>query len=256
MTRSWSMPTGSLDRWPEDYERGRPGWPPGAVELVGLPESATVLDVGAGTGKLTWLLVSRFARVLAVEPAEEMGRLLVTNCPEAELLVGSAEQLALADACVDAVFAAEAFHKFDDERALGEFARVLRPRGTLVLMWNVPAGPTKPPIAAAEELLSARGPARGEVGYDPLDLCSTRFESGEWRRAFVESPFEELREARVLHTQTVDREGLVAFFASMGWIGDLPDAERLPLLDEVRSQLDADEYRRPWATRVYWTRLV
>jgi hypothetical protein len=139
------------------------------------------------------------------------------------------------------VFAAEAFHRFDDALTFAEFARVLRPRGTLVLMWNVPAGATKPSIAAAEELLSARGPARGEVGYDPLDLCSTRFESGEWRRAFAASPFGELREARVLHTQTVDRDGLVAFFASMGWIGDLPDA---------------DEYRRPWEMRVYWTRLV
>jgi ubiquinone/menaquinone biosynthesis C-methylase UbiE len=107
-----------------------------------------VLEVGAGTAKLTRLLIPRFDRVLAVEPAEEMRRLLVATCPEAELLVGSAEQLALADACVDAVFAAEAFHKFDDAHALAEFARVLRPRGTLVLMWNVPAGPTKPSIAA------------------------------------------------------------------------------------------------------------
>jgi SAM-dependent methyltransferase len=256
MTTSWSMPIGSLDLWPDDYERGRPGWPPRALEHAELPAGATVLEVGAGTGKLTRLLIRRFERVFAVEPAEEMRRLLVANCPEAEVVAGSAEEIALADACVDAVFAAEAFHKFDDALAVAEFARVLRPRGTLVLMWNVPAGPTKPSIAAAEELLSARGPARGEVGYDPLDLCSTRFESGEWRRAFAESPFEELRDARVLHTQTVDPDGLVAFFASMGWIGDLPDAERLPLLDEVRSLLAADEYRRPWKTRVYWARLV
>jgi hypothetical protein len=126
----------------------------------------------------------------------------------------------------------------------------------LVLMWNLPAGPTDPSIAAVEELLSSRGPSRSEVGYDPLDLCSTRFESGEWRRAFGESPFEDLQEAHLPNAQTLDRDGLVAFFASMGWIGDLPDTERLPLLDEVRSLLDADEYRRPWETRVYWTRLV
>jgi SAM-dependent methyltransferase len=248
------MPTGSLDRWPDDYDRGRPGWPPRALEHAEV-SGATVLEVGAGTGKLTRLLIRRFERVLAVEPADEMRRLLVPNCPEAEVVAGSAEEIALADACVDAVFAAEAFHKFDDALAVAEFARVLRPRGTLVLMWNVPAGPTKPSIAAAEELLSARGPARSDVGYDPLDLCSTRFESGEWRRAFAGSPFGKL-EGRVLHTQTVDRDGLVAFFASMGWIGDLPDADRLPLLDEMRSLLDADEYRRPWETRVYWTWLV
>ena len=54
--------------------------------------------------------------------------------------------------------------------------------------------------------------------------------------------------------QTLDRDGLVAFFASMGWIADLPDADRLPLLDEVRSLLDSAEYLRPWETHVYWTR--
>jgi SAM-dependent methyltransferase len=250
------MPTGSLDRWPEDYERGRPGWPPEALGVPGLPSSATVLELGAGTGKLTRLLVSRFHRVIAIEPAGEMRRLLVAFCPEAEVLAGSAEQIPLADASADAVFAAEAFHKFDDERALAEFARVLRPRGALVLMWNLPAGPTEPSIEAVGELLHARGPERSEVGYDPLDLSSTRFESGAWRRAFAESPYEELHEARLPNPQLVDREGLVSFFASMGWIGDLPDAERLPLLDAVRSLLEAGEYRRQWETRVYWTRRV
>jgi hypothetical protein len=97
---------------------------------------------------------------------------------------------------------------------------VLRPTGVLVLMWNVPAGPTEPSIAAAEELLGNRGPRRGEVGYDPLDLCSPRFESGDWRRAFAESPFGELQEAHLPNPQTIDREGLVAFFGSMGWIAD------------------------------------
>jgi SAM-dependent methyltransferase len=194
--------------------------------------------------------------VTAVEPAEEMQRLLVARCPDAQVLVATAEELPLAAASVDAVFVAEAFHKFDDARALAEFARVLRPRGALVLLWNVPAGPTEPSIEAAEELLGERGPDRSEVGYDPLDLCSTRFESGAWRRAFAESPFEELQETHLSNPQTVDREGMVAFFASMGWIGDLPDADRLPLLDEVRSLLDADEYRRQWETYVHWTRLA
>jgi len=73
---TWSMPAGSLDRWPEDYERGRPGWPPEVVDVPGLPRSATALDLGAGTGKLTRLLVSTFDRVVAVEPAEAMRRLL------------------------------------------------------------------------------------------------------------------------------------------------------------------------------------
>jgi SAM-dependent methyltransferase len=250
------MPVGSLDRWPEDYERGRPGWPPEVVDVPGLPPTATVLELGAGTGKLTRLLVSTFGRVIAVEPAEAMRRLLVTHCPEAEALAGSAEEIAVEDASVDAVFAAEAFHRFDGERALAEIARVLRPRGVLVLLWNLPAGPTEPSIAAAERFLQKRAPGdRAELGYDPVDLNTTRYESGAWREPFAASPFEELQEARLSNPQTVDRDGLVAFFASMGWIGDLPDAERLPLLDAVRSLLGAGEYRRQWATNVHWTRL-
>lgn len=251
------MPAGSLDRWPEDYERGRPGWPPEVVDVPGLPPSATVLELGAGTGKLTRLLVSTFARVVAVEPAEAMRRLLASLCPEAEVLAGTAEEIPLASASVDAVFAAEAFHRFDGERALAEIARVLRPGGVLVLLWNLPAGPTEPSIAAAERFLLDRAPGdRAELGYDPVDLDTTRYESGAWREPFAESPFEQLREARLPNPQTIDREGLVAFFASMGWIGDLPDEERLPLLDEVRSRLADTDHVRQWETHVHWTRLA
>jgi len=250
------MPAGSFDRWPEDYERGRPGWPPEVVDVPGLPSAATVLELGAGTGKLTRLLVSTFGRVVAVEPAEAMRRLLVARCLEAEVLAGSGEEIPLVDASFDAAFAAEAFHWFDGERALTEIARVLRPRGALVAMWNLPAGPTEPSIAAVEQFLNERVPNRDELGYDPLDLNASRYASGEWRRALAASPFEEIQEARLPNPQTVDRDGLVAFFASMGWIADLPEADRLPLLDEVRSLLPAAEYRRLWETHVYWTRLA
>jgi SAM-dependent methyltransferase len=256
LASSWSLPAGSLDRWPEDYERGRPGWPPEVVDIPRLPSAATVLELGAGTGKLTRLLVPTFRRVVALEPAEAMRRLLVSLCPKAEAVAGSAEEIPLANASIDAVFAAEAFHRFDGERALAEIARVLRPRGVLVLMWNLPAGPTEPSIAAVEQLLHKRGPDRAELGYDPLDLNTTRYASGEWRLVFAESPFEDLRETRLPNPQTVDRNGLVAFFASMGWIADLTDVDRLPLLDEVRSLLPAAEYRRPWETHVHWTRLI
>jgi SAM-dependent methyltransferase len=250
------MPVGSLDRWAEDYERGRPGWPQEVVQIPGLPRTATVLELGAGTGKLTRVLVPAYDRVLAVEPAEAMRRLLESFCPRAEVLVGSAEAIPLADASVDAVFVAEAFHKFDGERAVAEMARVLRPRGVLVLLWNLPAAPTEPSIGAAEELLRQRAPgARAELGYDPIDLNTVRYESGEWRIPLAQS-FEELQEARLPNPQTVDREGLVAFFASMGWLGDLPDVDRLSLLDEVRSLLAADEYHRQWEALIHWTRLA
>jgi SAM-dependent methyltransferase len=254
--RGWSLPVGSGDRWTEDYERGRPGWPGEVVDVPGLPSAATVLELGAGTGKLTRLLVTRFERVIAVEPAEAMRRLLVTHCPEAEALAGSAEEVPLANASADAVFAAEAFHRFDGERALAEIARVLRPRGVLVLMWNLPAGSWEPSIAAVEQLLDQRLSDEAELGYDPLDLNPALYASGGWRLAFAGAPFDELQETRLPNAQTLDRDGLVAFLASMGWIADLPDGNRLPLLDVVRSLLAAAEYRRLWETHVHWTRLA
>lgn len=255
MSTGWALPSGSQDRWPDDYERGRPGWPPTVLDVADLPPTATVLELGAGTGKLTRLLVSRFERVLAVEPEDAMRRLLVGHVPGAEALIGTAEDVPVDDASVEAVYVAEAFHRFEQERALAEIARVLRARGALVLTWNVPAGPWEPSISQAQRLLEERGPKPSEVSYDPLDLDGPHYTSGEWRRVFGASRFEPLREVRLPNPQTLDRDGLVAFFASMGWLADLPDAERLPLLDDVRSLLVAPQYSRLWETHVHWTRL-
>jgi SAM-dependent methyltransferase len=249
------MPAGSGDRWADDYERGRPGWPAEVVDVPGLSPRSAVLDLGAGTGKLTRLLAATFACVVAVEPAAAMRRRLSAACPDVDLLDGTAEAIPLADASVDAVFVAQAFHTFDDPRALAEIARVLSARGLLVLMWNLPGGPTEPSVDAAEEFLEALAPPAEELGYDPLDLGSHRYSSGAWQAAFAGSPFGALEGAHVAHTQVTDRDGLCAFYASMGWIGDLPDAERAALLAAVRSRLGADEYRRPWETHLYWTRL-
>jgi SAM-dependent methyltransferase len=247
--------TGRSNSWHDDYERGRPAYPPEAVGVPGLPQTATVLDLGAGTGKLTRLLVTAFGHVVAVEPDAGMRRLLEALCPEARVLAGSAEKIPLPDESVDAVFAAESFHWFDRERAPAEIARVLRPRGALVLMWNLPAGPTEPSIEAVERLVDEIGPSADELPYDRMDLNHRRYASGEWRRAFVDSPFEELREARLPNPQTLDREALVSLLASMGWVADLEDERRVPFLEKARSLLTAAEYRRRWETQLHWTRL-
>jgi len=247
------MPDGSGDQFPEDYERGRPGWPHEAVELLDLPPTITALDLGAGTGKLTRLLVDRFDRVVAVEPAEAMRRLLVTLCPQAETCAGQARNIPVRDGGVGAVFAAEAFHWFDDDQALAEIARVLGANAPLILLWNLPAGPWEPSITSAEALLRDRLP-EATLDHDPLDLDGPRRGDGEWHGSFVGAGFEPLKDTRIPNEQTLDRDGLVSFFASMSWIADMGDEARLRLLAEVTSLLGASTYRRRWITHAFWAR--
>jgi len=95
---------------------------------------------------------------------------------------------------------------------------------------------------------------KGDLDYIPLDLGGPRASNG-WRPSVVDSPFGPFQAAVFPNPQTLDREGLVAFFASMGWVADLPDGERLPLLDQVRSALADTDYHRQWETHVHWAPL-
>jgi SAM-dependent methyltransferase len=123
-----------------EYERHRPDYPEEALrwatDRLGLASGARVLDVGAGTGKLTRGLVALGFDVVAVEPGAPMLEQLRAAVREAEALEGPAEAIPLPDASVDGAFAAQAFHWFDRERALPELHRVIRPGGGLALLWN------------------------------------------------------------------------------------------------------------------------
>lgn len=127
----------SFESVAEAYERSRPQYAPAAVEWLAerLP-LRRVLDLGAGTGKLTRQLVAAGADVVAVEPGEEMRRVLRREVPAVEALAGTAESIPLPDGSVDAITAAQAYHWFDAERALPEMHRVLRPGGGVALLWN------------------------------------------------------------------------------------------------------------------------
>ena len=119
------------------YERGRPSYPPEAIDWL-LPAGARdVLDLGAGTGKLTTRLVERGLNVIAVDPIAEMLDVLREALPQTPALLGTAEHIPLEDSSVDAVLVAQAWHWFDPEDAAAEVARVLRPGGRLGLVWNV-----------------------------------------------------------------------------------------------------------------------
>jgi SAM-dependent methyltransferase len=123
-----------------EYERHRPEYPEEALrwaaEQLGREPGARVLDVGAGTGKLTRGLVALGFEVAAVEPGASMLHQLRSAVPEADALEGPAESIPLPDESVDAAFAGQAYHWFDRERAVPELHRVIRPGGGLALLWN------------------------------------------------------------------------------------------------------------------------
>lgn len=151
----------SFETVAEQYERARPEYADEAVdwlvERLGLEPGARVLDLGAGTGKLTRQLVRRGLDVVAVEPGDEMRGVLQRVLPDVEALAGTAEAIPASDASVDAVTAGQAFHWFEREPALAEIARVLRPGGGLSFLWNA-WDPEDPLLGAIEELLRPHRP--------------------------------------------------------------------------------------------------
>lgn len=241
-------------RWHEHYEHGRPSYPADAVRVADLAPSSVVLEVAAGTGKLTRVLLEEFTRVVAVEPDPAMRTWCQAVCPRARLVAGAAETLPIARGSVDVVFVAEAFHWFDHRLAVEEFARVLRPAGALVLMWNRPVGRPDPPITAVEELLQPLWPDDIEM---PLDLDPRRFSyAREWPKAFDGPVFEPLEQSSFANARIVSREELVSYFGSMGWVDALGAEKAESVLREVRSRLSHPRYRLPFETDVHWTRLA
>ena len=231
----------SFDRAAERYERGRPGWPDEAVAALGLPDCTEALDLAAGTGKLTRVLVGHFAHVVAVEPLPGMRTLLERAVPEAESLAGAAEEIPLPDASVDAVFCAEAFHWFDGPRALAEIGRVLRPGGLLAVLFNRPAGPTEPRVHGLSELIGERAHPHRQ---------HERIDSGAWLDTFAGTPFRGPRELRFPNPQHWTRAQLLDYLASVSWIAGLPDGAREPLLDDIAGLVPDTTFVAPLETRL------
>ena len=127
----------SFGRAVDEYERARPSYPREAVDWLVPGGARVVLDLGAGTGKFARSLVARGLDVIAVEPDDVMRAALANALPAARTLKGTAESIPLPDASVDVAVAAQSWHWVDEGRALPEAARVLRPHGTLALVWNL-----------------------------------------------------------------------------------------------------------------------
>ncbi|HET8951244.1 MAG TPA: class I SAM-dependent methyltransferase [Solirubrobacteraceae bacterium] len=230
----------------EAYERGRPGYAEAALDAVGLAPDAVVLDLAAGTGKLTRQLVPRVARVLAVEPLDGMRAVLERVVPEAEVLGGTADAIPLEDGSVDAVFVAEAFHWFAADVTLRELARVLRPAGTLAILFNRADGDFEPPLP--EEFWAAY--RAGAIEKPPEQTVST----GLWKAPFP-GPFEPFTEAGFPNPVELDRAGVLAQTASWSTVGALPESEQSSLLARLSELVPERVYRYPYRTELYLTRL-
>jgi SAM-dependent methyltransferase len=205
-----------------EYERARPDYPEEALrwvaEQLGLREHARVLDLGAGTGKLSGRLVALGFEVVAVEPGGPMLEELRKAVPQAEALEGPAEAIPLPDADVDAALAAQAFHWFDAERALPELHRVIKSGGGFALLWNW--------WDERDPMQSELGELIGYAGHSPY--VDEELPGAPW--------FRELGRTVVESSDDSSPEALVAMLATTSRYLIMDAAEGENWLSEVRER--------------------
>ena len=201
------------------YERGRPPYPAEALDWLLPAVPGRVLDLGAGTGQLTRQLVDRGWAVVAVEPSAAMRDQLHEVLPDVRVLKGSAEHIPLADAAVDVVVVAQAWHWVDVDKAVPEVARVLAPSGRLGLIWN---------IRDERQDWVARLGRIMHQGTEQ-DMGSTNPQVG--------APFGPIDRLDVEWTHRLSSHEVVDLVASRSYIITLPADERAAVLDRVRELL-------------------
>jgi SAM-dependent methyltransferase len=214
------------------YDSGRPGYPGGAVSRLvrelGMATGAEVVELGAGTGKLTELLVPTGAHITAIEPVAAMREALSRTCPSVVVADGTAERIPLPDASADALVAAQSFHWFDGERALPEIHRVLRPRGRLGLIWNV-----------RDE--RARWSRRLTAIFDRLAGDGPRYRDGSWRAPFDRAGlFGPLHHFATDHVHRVSPRAFLDRVLSVSYVASAAEGDRERVVDEVNELLGTD----------------
>ena len=220
------------------YDRARPSYPPDAVGWLAanlrIGPGQRIVDLAAGTGKLTALLAGTGARLAAVEPVAAMRERLRAGLPAVPLLAGVAEALPFADGSVDAVVVAQAFHWFDADRALAELARVVRVGGRLGLIWNMRDRSIGwvDQIWSVMDRVEGSAPWRGDRGADGSRRPAHRYRTGGSNSAWsgwVRAEFAHVHACT--HAEVIDR------MRSVSHIAVLPAGRPRAVLDEIRAIL-------------------
>jgi len=201
------------------YDRTRPGYPDEAVRWMAGTTPGRVLELGAGTGKLTASLLAHGHTVVATDPEPQMLRPLRKRLKAAFAAAATAERIPLASSSVDTVVAAQCFHWFTTDQALPEIARVLRPGGTLALVWNL-RDETVPWVRRLGRLIGSEQPD------DPTEVLE---DSGL---------YDGIEHHTFRHWQEVYRDSLVGLVASRSKVADMPEDERTALLERVGELYD------------------
>jgi SAM-dependent methyltransferase len=244
---------GSFGSVADAYERGRPRYDSHVIAVVGQAAGGPrILDVGAGTGRLSAPLLQAGYDVVAVEPLDGMRAILAEHIGPERARDGRAEQLPLADASVDGAVCSDAWHWFDGARAADELARVVKPGGGVVICISL----------SGEEDGEAADPWAQELGRlwrELMQAFDHPSADGSFRPdGFDGHPaFEELQMRNVPFVHHTDRGRIVAHFASMSFVSSLPDdrrAEALGRVDRILARHGIDRVDVPYRAELWITR--
>ncbi len=228
--------SGSFGGVASHYERYRPGPHAAAVDWILPAPVGTVVDLGAGTGALTRLLIDRADQVIAVEPDDRMRSVLTEEIPDARAVTGKGESMPIPDSCADAVVASTSWHWMDPIPTLAEVHRVLVPNGVLGVLWSGP-DPEGPFLTQAQALLTQRS-ADGTGGEADASLIM-----GDARRPASSleipptAPFEQPEHQVFRWDVALDADELIGLLGTFSWIITMPAETRDRVVAEARRLL-------------------